>query len=197
MHKDLLSLILCCRSLHTLDDRVMSSIRSQTYPYYEIIIEDHKGNNNVMRNDGFVRSKGKYVFFCDEDIILNRDCLRIFYEKIVVRPDIAFVYCDYERTGELEGSHLARDFNVDILHKTNYISTMSLIRRECFPGFDPNIKRLQDYDLFLTIVDRGGIGLHIAKILFTAMYFSGGISTKGQDDWRKWQNIVRKKHNLH
>jgi hypothetical protein len=78
----------------------------------------------------------------------------------------------------------------------NYISTMSLMKRSIFPGFDPNIKRLQDYDLFLTLVETGYIGAWIDECLFTAIYSKGGISLRGTEDWTESVKIVKKKHNI-
>jgi hypothetical protein len=45
---------------------------------------------------------------------------------------------------------------------------MSLIRRSDFPetGWDESIKKLQDWDLWLTMLEQGHVGLWINKILF-------------------------------
>jgi hypothetical protein len=48
----------------------------------------------------------------------------------------------------------------------NYIHTTSLIRREHFPGFDPAIRRFQDWDVWLTMVGQGRTGVFIDEELF-------------------------------
>jgi len=47
-----------------------------------------------------------------------------------------------------------------------YIHTTSLIRKKHFPGFDKKLKRFQDWDLWLTMLDRGYKGKFIPEILF-------------------------------
>jgi hypothetical protein len=63
----------------------------------------------------------------------------------------------------------------------NYIHTTSLIRREQFPGFDSAIKRFQDWDLWLTILERGGRGTFIQDELFQIVEISG---RRGISQWR-------------
>jgi len=46
-----------------------------------------------------------------------------------------------------------------------YIHTTSLIKKDYFPGFDENIKRFQDWDLWLTMLQSGHTGYFINQIL--------------------------------
>ncbi len=195
MHTELISIILCIRNENNVNSEIYSSIVLQTYSNIELVIEEGIGNNNIIRNKGFANSKGKYIFFMDEDIILQPDCIMKLYEYLILCC-ADFCYCNYDRVGELSGIQRGRDFNINALKKMNYISTMSLMKRSIFPGFDPNIKRLQDWSLFLTIVENGGIGTFIDKCLFTAIYDKGSISARGSDDWIASVDIVKKKHNL-
>ena len=174
---------------------MLKSINEQTYSVTELIIEEGVGNNNILRNRGFEKSNGVYIFFLDEDCILHPNCLLLLYEQLM-KCIVDFTYCNYERTGELSGIQKGKNFDVETLKHMNYISTMSLIKRSIFPGFDPAIKRLQDFDLFLTICENGYKGAWVDQCLFTAIYKKGDISTKGIDDWLAWVNIVKNKHKL-
>ena len=59
-----------------------------------------------------------------------------------------------------------------------YIHTMSLIRANDFPkhGWDENIKKLQDWDLWLTMSSQGKKGIFIDKFLFK-IYPGGTMSS--------------------
>jgi hypothetical protein len=61
------------------------------------------------------------------------------------------------------------EFNAEKLKTAPYIHTMGLIRRSDFPaaGWDINIKKLQDWDLWLTMLEQGHEGLWVNQILFT------------------------------
>jgi hypothetical protein len=68
-------------------------------------------------------------------------------------------------------------FDASTLKKMNFIHTTSLIRREHFPGFDESIRRLQDWDLWLTMLEQKHPGVWIPEVLFKAIPHQGGIST--------------------
>ena len=77
-------------------------------------------------------------------------------------------------------------FDAEKLREIPYIHTTSLIRYSAIVGlspkearakplgpFDESIKRLQDWDLWLTMLEQGHIGIWIPEVLFHV------ISTKG------------------
>ena len=47
----------------------------------------------------------------------------------------------------------------------NYIHTSSLVRRSAFPGFDEDIKRFQDWDVWLTMAEQGKKGIYLPETL--------------------------------
>jgi glycosyltransferase involved in cell wall biosynthesis len=157
----------------------LKSIKDQTYKNLEIIIirDIDKKGACWARNEGFKQSRGEYVFFCDDDIELKSLTIQIMLENLLYAKD-SFVYCNYDRVGELRGAILGKPWSVPELVKDNYISTMSLIRRKDFPegGFDESLKRFQDWDLWLTMAEQGKSGIHLNNIFFTAYYKRGGIS---------------------
>ena len=60
-------------------------------------------------------------------------------------------------------------FNPEELRKKPYIHTMALIRRSDFPenGWDEKIKKFQDWDLWLTMLNNNKIGIFVDAVLFT------------------------------
>jgi len=59
-------------------------------------------------------------------------------------------------------------FDTERLKKMPFIHTMALIRREHFPRskWDETIEKLQDWDLWLTMLSEGRTGVWIDKVLF-------------------------------
>jgi hypothetical protein len=64
-----------------------------------------------------------------------------------------------------------RDFK-----RGNIVSTMSLVRKRDFPGFDESIRRLQDWDVWLTMLSQGKKGVHCGSVIFETITKQGGIT---------------------
>jgi len=50
-----------------------------------------------------------------------------------------------------------------------YINPMALLRREHFPvgGWDESIKKFQDWDLWLTVLEAGHQGIFVPEVLYS------------------------------
>ncbi len=216
-------------------DKCLASIAKQIYDNYEIIIVNDRSaqklswviekykkifgikleiiNNQTnhgapySRNKGFQKSKGEFIIFCDADVKMKEDMLEILHFKIKSNLKASYVYSSHKfglkKFGNLK-------FNKERLKRMPYIHTTALIRRECFPasGFDESLKRLQDWDLWLTMLEQGFIGEWIDKILFEVE--SGGTMSSWMPsffykafpflpkvvDYKKAVQIIKDKHGL-
>ncbi|MFC1702920.1 glycosyltransferase family 2 protein [Patescibacteria group bacterium] len=174
----------------------LESIFAQTYKEYEIIVvndgstdatEDaiapyrdriayvYQANAGApsARNRGFRDAQGEYLLFCDADIVMRPDCLQKMVQALEDHPEASYAYVSFRfgfKTFKLW------EFDADLLRKMNYIHTTSLIRREHFPGFDESVKRLQDWDLWLTMLEQGHVGVWVPEVLFKAIPHKGGMS---------------------
>jgi len=168
----------------------------------EIIINSNHGSAPKKRNDGFNKSTQPYVFFCDDDILLPANLLSKLFEIISNRKEISFVYTGYDgivmnpHKHPMKGNYKIKseDFNVENLKKYNYISTMTLIKRDCFIGFDENLKRFQDWDLFLSLTKNGYKGLFYKDLTFMAFYLDDSITTNNENI-KSSLDYLKKKHN--
>jgi len=130
--------------------------------------------SNPTRNFGFDKSKGDYVIFCDADIIMKENMLEKMIKTLEENPQASFVFSSF-----MYGKKLFRLFPYDRerLRTMPYIHTTSLIRRSDFPGFDPKTKRLQDWDLWLTLLEKNKTGVWIDEVLFLAQLGGGHFSS--------------------
>lgn len=165
----------------------LNSIKNQTLQSYEVIVvndgsTDHPEENikklslsnmqiinqenqgsNPARNKGFKESVGEYLLFCDADIVLKPCMLENMASILEKNHNISYVYSSF-----YWGSKLFKlfEFSSAKLKQMPFIHTTSLIRRGDFPGFDNNIKRLQDWDLWLTMLSKNKTGQWISDPLF-------------------------------
>jgi len=175
--------------------KTLESIDKQTYHDFQVIIINdgsHDGVDNICaayfknlksdndylfinqenqgapaaRNKGWQESRGEYLFFCDADATLHPQALEIMLNTLETHPEASYAYSSFRWGKKL---FKLGEFDPEKLRQLPYIHTMALIRRADFPagGWDINIKKLQDWDLWLTMLDNGKSGIWIPQVLFT------------------------------
>ena len=167
----------------------------------------------VARNLGAKEATGKYLSFLPADGFLYPGMARIWYEMLEEHPDFDFLYGGYRFIDE-DGEPIP---NTDLffqpldpyaLEVTNYIDGSFPIKRESFWKYaklmnqpdglwDKNIKSLQDWDFWLSVVKNGGKGIYIPDIFFgTTMPHPGGLSFDSANNWLERTETIKKKHNI-
>ncbi len=170
----------------------------------EIIVVSGVGSATEKRNLGFEKSSMPFIFFCDDDILLPSSHLinlGVRLEKSMEHDSsVGYCYTGYlgivldKRCHPMGGNfHIAAvEFNEDSLRSANYISTMSLIKRECFTEFDNELERFQDWDLWLTLLNKRIKGVLYGESKFMAFYLDEGITSNSNDPEKSHQYILKK-----
>ncbi len=208
-------------------DKCLASIFDQTFKNFEIIavndgstdqslkILQNYGNKITVvsqpnagaakaRNVGEKLSKAPFIIFFDADIIAKPKMLEIMLAALKARSEVSYVYSSF-RFGKK--TFWLWPFDPKRLKKMPYIHTTSLIRHDDFPGFDKNLKRFQDWDLWLTMLKRGHKGFFINQVLFTVK--PGGTMSnwlprfayklpwlKKVRQYKEAEKIIKEKHHL-
>lgn len=174
-------------------DLCLGAIAEQTYSNYEIIVVNDRSTQKLShiiekwkkhfgisisfhhnkinhgapytRNKGFKKSKGELVIFCDADVIMRPNMLEKMHRALKDHPEASYAYSAFKFGNKIFKSFA---FDEERLKFMPYIHSSSLIRREHFPekGWDENLKRLQDWDLWLSMLEAGYKGFWIEGILF-------------------------------
>lgn len=139
--------------------------------------QENKGSNPA-RNKGFDISTGAFVIFLDADVVMKPDMLEKLYRALESNSGAAFAYSSFRF-----GWKKFRSFPYDEsrLKRMNYIHTSALICRYAFPRFDEKIKRFQDWDLWLTMMEKGSRGVFVDENLFRVIHTRGRV---GISSWR-------------
>ncbi|MDD2353839.1 MAG: glycosyltransferase family A protein [Patescibacteria group bacterium] len=119
----------------------------------------------AARNHGFKKSQGEYVLFCDADAVLSPSALATMRQALEDNPEASYAYSSFNWGKKL---FKLDEFNPERLKKMPYIHSLSLIRRQHFPasGWDESLKKFQDWDLWLAMLQDGHIGIWIPQVLF-------------------------------
>ena len=196
MNKPLVSVINATYNQSNYVKQLLESLAEQTYQNLEIIIvsdgstdktekivqnfaakyKDRKFTIKFIsklhtgvqktRNCGLDEATGKYVIFPDSDTWLFPTCIEKMLKILEERPNVGFVYANMLNEGLYNSILRCGIFDEARLRRCNYIPVVSLMRRDGAPRWDPAIKRLQDWDVWLSWVDKGLTGHWIDEVLF-------------------------------
>jgi glycosyltransferase involved in cell wall biosynthesis len=134
-------------------------------------IETPNSGAQKSRNRGFDASSGRFVIFCDADVVMKPRMLEKLRTALTENPEASYAYGGF-RFGWVH--FRPQKFDAKLLRRVNYIHTSALIRRDDFPRFDESLKRFHDWDLWLTMLRDGKIGVAVMETLFRAKPRKGG-----------------------
>ena len=173
----------------------LASLGRQTWQDFDIVVsQDQHGNANRARNEGAkLAAPSRYILFSDDDIEWRAEALEIMHHCIESNPEASYCYGAYRMGGK---TYCAEPFNAATLRRRNIASTMSIIRRADFPGFDESLGRLQDWSLWLTMQGQGKVGVFCGAVIFETAVKQDGITYGGKVSYGQAFEVLRKKHGL-
>lgn len=169
-----------------------------TFPKVEYCRVDFR-NGNRARNFGFLKASTPLIAFFDADNVMMPRFLEVLYDALQCAPNAAFAYGDriaFANEDALQGERqVSGPFDISRLKAGNYIDLAALIRADKFPGFDPHVRRYQDWELWLNIaLEHGGFGQYVPAPLFYYRVHPHSISHRADRDRAMW--YIRKKYRL-
>jgi glycosyltransferase involved in cell wall biosynthesis len=232
-----IAVVIPCYNHSNVLRRTLEALTLQTFPAKEVLVIDDGSTDNpemivkdflgrlplrlirfeankgapAARNEGARNTTSTFLLFLDADAVLVPNALKMMAKELEGDPKAAFVYSDF-----LWGSKRFRGqkFSLAALNHRNFIHTSSLIRRSAFPGFDESLRKFQDWDLWLTVAERGGYGIWIdqdlyriepraqgmsrwmPRIAYRIPWQKLGFQPKEIGRYREAEAIVRKKHSI-
>lgn len=172
------------------------------------LIEQKNSGAPSARNAGARIAKGVYILFLDSDIECYPKMLETMKKALLTNPGASYAYSRFAFGWKKFPSF---PFDADKLKQYNYIHTSSLIKKTDFPGFDESLKRHQDWDLWLSMLEKDKTGILITEYLYKIHLQKNRISSwlpsffykipflkraQAVKKYEKSADTIRKKHNL-
>lgn len=210
-YKDIEVIYLNDASTDNTDEAIKPYLDRVTYIKHEKNVD-----KQITRNEGIAASHGDYIIVCDADVIMRPDCLEKMFRALQEYPECSFAYSSFKWEWKIFKSY---PYDVERLKKMNYINMASLVRREHHPGFDVAILKFQDWDVWLTMLEQGHVGVYIPEVLYSTgenlkrevrvgvskwlpsfMYkipwHSFGIHIAHIEKYDSWKKIIQEKHHI-
>jgi GT2 family glycosyltransferase len=201
------SVIIPCYNLGHYLDEAVDSVLAQTYQSFEILVVDDgstdratqtllgdyrrprtrviqvaHGGLAAARNAGIARASGNYLCALDADDRLEPSYLAKAVPRLDADPSVAFVSCWLRAFGEEDWEWTPERCDLPALLWENTVLTAALVRRQAVlavGGYDTAmpVQGDEDWDLWLTLVERGYRGVILPEVLFNYRRRAGSMST--------------------
>ncbi len=179
-------------------EELVNCLKEQTYENWELCLADGSPNENeelatIIKSDERIKYKflnenkgisgntnealklvtGDYILLVDHDDLLPIFCLYELAKTINENPKVEFIYTDedkIERTKDKRcDPHFKPDFAIDTLRANNYITHLSVFKKELMDklgGFRDKYNGAQDFDIIIRATENTKNIVHIPKILY-------------------------------
>ncbi len=138
---------------------------------YKFINENKGISGNT--NEALTLATGDYIALVDHDDLLPVFCLYELAKTINENPNVEFIYTDEDK---IEGTkenrcdpHFKPDFAPDTLRANNYITHLSVFKKELMEklgGFREKYNGAQDFDIITRACELTKNIIHIPKVLY-------------------------------
>ena len=186
--QSLVSIVIPVFNRQEIFTRSLQSVFAQDYPFLEIIVVDDGSKPTITvspefqkkiilirqsnlgapaaRNRGFKEAHGESVIFWDADILAPTNFLSQLVKALENNPLASYAYTDHYFGWKKMPAGV---FDPDRLKQNNFFATAALIRTADFPGFDEKLKRFQDWDLWLSLLEKNKTGHYVPDISYTIL----------------------------
>lgn len=200
------SVVIPCFDLGAYLTEAVDSVLAQTQPADELIVVDDGSSdpetlevlNDLRgrgvrayrtenrgapsaRNYGIERARGEFVLCLDADDVLMPRFLEKTLRVLAASRDVGVVASEVEFFGKTTGTWRPPAYSLPTMLWRNCLPSASLFRRACWEeagGYAPHLPACQDWDLWLSIVERGWRWAVVEEPLYRYRRRDGSISDR-------------------
>lgn len=177
---------------------LVDCLKAQTYSNWEMCLADGSPKKNeeldsIIKSDGRIKyvflnenkgisgntnealklATGDYILLVDHDDLIPVFCLYELAKTINKNPEAEFIYTDEDKIEGIKDKrcdpHFKPDFAIDTLRSNNYITHLSVFKKELMDklgGFRDKYNGAQDFDIIIRATENTKNIIHIPKVLY-------------------------------
>src|SRR5215207_944051 len=200
------SVVIPCFNLGTYLREAVDSVQAQTRAADEVVVVDDGSTDegtiealNGLRAEGLIvyrtpnrgaprarnfgieRSRGDFLLCLDADDVLLPGFLERTVDLLAASPDVGIVATEVEFFGKTSGTWRPPGYSLSTMLWRNCLPSASLFRRTCWEqagGYAPALPACQDWDLWLSILERGWRWAVVNESLYRYRRRDGSISDR-------------------
>jgi glycosyltransferase involved in cell wall biosynthesis len=199
------SVVIPCFNLAEYLDEAIDSVLAQTFQDFEILVVDDGSNDPYTKNKlstlakprvrvfrsenqglagarnlAIANAQGQYILPLDADDRLAPTFVEKANAMLDERPEVGIVYSEVEWFGEENGKWDVPPYRFPDILLDNVIVASALFRRsdwELVGGYSTEFRsRWEDYDFWLSLIERGRVPYRIPEVLFYYRQRSGSMT---------------------
>jgi glycosyltransferase involved in cell wall biosynthesis len=203
MSTPLVSIVVLCHNYGRFLPEAVESALNQDYPNLEVIVIDDGSTDDSLEiasgygdrvrvltqenqglartcNRGAAEAKGEYFVFLSADDRLEPAYVSQLMQAVEREPEASFAYCSAQLFGAESGVAPARPFSAfSLIRGRNYVNGSALTRRSDYVaagGYPEDLGEgaFDDWDFWLTMLDRGHRGTYVPQPLLLWRRHAGG-----------------------
>jgi len=209
----LVSIVITCHNYGRYVGQAIESALGQTYRQVEVIVVNDGSTDDTVEivsrypvtlinqtnqgpaqasNAGVHKSHGELLTILNADDVLHPQFLDYTVLVLITWPEIGFVYTHAVTFGTEHAVLLSQEFNWQNLGQGGFMGGSCLMRRSVFDavgGFDPALRHGEDWDLWISLAERGYIGQLVPRILFAYRKHGQGLA-ETNPLWLRWRSLA-------
>lgn len=158
----------------------------------KVAFRDQNGNIAAASNSALALATGEFVALLDHDDVLRPHALHRVVDLLQEDQETDMVYSDEDKIlvdGQRGQVHFKGEFDPDYLLSTNYVSHLSVIRRDVVSavgGFRSGLDGSQDHDLVLRVSERARRIRHVTDVLYSWRQVPGSAALEHSEKPAAW-----------
>ena len=158
----------------------------------KLAFRERNGNIAAASNTALAMATGDFVALLDHDDVLRPHALHAVVAVLQDDSEADLVYSDEDKIlvgGQRGQVHFKGEFDPDYLLSTNYVSHLSVLRRDVVTavgGFRGGFDGSQDHDLVLRVSEQARSVRHVPDVLYSWRQVPGSAALEHSEKPQAW-----------